>query len=413
METITQEGTTWTASTWAYNTPKLLFDGKRVYAVGLVGGGPDRDVARLYWREKDWHKGADITPVYQPATILLDSKGHINLFCTDRGQRAYHWRSVRAGDVTQFEQIELRESEKFGYGYLGAGRRGEMMVLAGLDNRYAMWLAIRPSLSRPWEKPRLLAPSQREQAPWQCPLYPVVMPDGRRVHVVYSNCPDGSVHNTYNRVEHALFDVRQGRVARRDIIAEGPVGEMTYGLDALQGPDGTIFVLYMAGVYAYGQKRKDIDQRRGLYCAVLHPGKEWKSHPITTSTGTGQLYRDPGGRLHVFESTSTGTRHYWSADQGQTWKSSDGEMAWSRVGYFLYIIKPNSGSMADGKMRAIQSTVLTRPPSGSDSRYGLDYIEMSIQESRYQLPSSFTPDPSAPPTRNNGPENGGPFPPRR
>src|SRR5262249_56318918 len=68
VETITCDGTTWTASTWAYTTPKLLWDGARAYAVALVGDGPGKDVARVYWRDTTgWHAGGGGRPRDPPA----------------------------------------------------------------------------------------------------------------------------------------------------------------------------------------------------------------------------------------------------------------------------------------------------------------------------------------------------------
>src|SRR5689334_1079239 len=73
VERITSANTPWVASTWGYSTPKLLCDGKRLYALALVGAGIDHDTARLYWRDvnatgsnAEWNRGADLSPVYQP-----------------------------------------------------------------------------------------------------------------------------------------------------------------------------------------------------------------------------------------------------------------------------------------------------------------------------------------------------------
>ncbi|WP_410970481.1 hypothetical protein, partial [Salmonella sp. SAL4458] len=63
--------------------------------------------------------------------------------------------------------------------------------------------------------------------------------------VIYSFCPDGSVQNTYNRVEHARYDAATRKVTRHEVIAEGPVGEVTYATDALRAADGTLYALYM------------------------------------------------------------------------------------------------------------------------------------------------------------------------
>src|SRR4051812_5642754 len=89
-EAIDTEGCKWVSPTWGYSTPKLLYDGKQLYAVGLVGAGTDDCVARVYWRDgSGWHRGADLSPVYQPATMVLDSLGRIYVFTTSRFTRGY------------------------------------------------------------------------------------------------------------------------------------------------------------------------------------------------------------------------------------------------------------------------------------------------------------------------------------
>lgn len=376
VETISRSGTTWTASTWGYTSPKLLWDGARAYAVNLVGSGPGSDVARVYWRDDSgWHAGADIEPVYQPALLVLDSTGAIHFFCTDRGQRGYHWRSVRPHDVTEFSPVPLPDATKFAYGYLGAGREGDTLALAGLDRKYSMWVAVKHG-EAPWSRPGLLARSDSVRPPVKAPLYPVVLPHGDQVDVIYSFCPDGSVQNTYNRVEHAQYDAASRKVIRHEVIAEGPVGEVTYATDALRAADGTLYALYMSGVYRYGEKREDREQREGLYCAALRSEGGWSSARVTRSTGTAQLWQDPSGALHVFESTSAGARRYDSADGGRTWTAAQPEAAWDHPGAFLYVVKPNSGSLQDGNLRAVQSTIAAGLPKGAPGRFGLEYVEL-------------------------------------
>lgn len=375
VETITTSGTTWTASTWGYNTPKLLYDGHKLYAVALVGRGPKKDVARLFWRDAfGWRQGADLAPVYQPATILLDAEGHINVFCTNSGERGLHWRSKRPGDVREFEEIALPDAAKFGYGYLGVGRRQNLLALAGLDNQYRMWITTKASADTPWRAPALLADSLLGPPPRRSPVYPVVLPDEHGVHVVYSNSPDGSTHNTYNRVEYAFFDPAKGRVARHETIVEGPIGEMTYGLDALNDPDGGVSVIYFAGIPVYGPPQTDQQARRGIYFAHRDPAGGWTVHRVTASTGTAQLHRDGDGALSIFESTSAGYFRHRSSDGGKSWKR-DASVAWDG-GAFLYLIKPNSGSSPDPAVRGVQSRLLPAP-NRLGVRYVLEYVELS------------------------------------
>ena len=374
MEIIAREGTTWTRPTWAPTTPKLLYDGKKLYAVNLVGSGPGRDVARLYWRDSDgWHEGANITPVYQPATILLDSGGHINLFCTESGLRGCHWRSIKPGDVTAFEQVPLAEPEKFAFGYLGIGSCEDMLVLVGLDTQYAMWIALKPSSSEPWDAPRPLAPSRLGEIPRISPVYPVVMPERERVHVVYSNCPDGGEGNTYNRVQYALLDIRQDRVVRRDVIADGPLGEVTYEQDALLSPDGTLYVLYTAGVYKYSERRNDIEGRKGLYCAVLRPGQHWFIRRLSDNPSWGQLCAGPGGDVHVFSES----RHFVSRNRGKSWEEA-GPRAPDPAGQAFYVIKANSGSVVDGAARMLLAERLGGPLPAGASPFILKYAQVDL-----------------------------------
>ncbi len=381
VETLSDEGTVWTAATWGYTSPKLLWDGQRAYAVNLVGEGPGKDVARVMWRDTNgWHAGADLEPVYQPATLLLDEAGHIHVFCTDRGQHGHHWISTQPGDVTRFEKQELPFSRKFAYGYLGVGRQGSTLALAGLDRSYHMWVMVKPGRAEPWKKPVLVERAESRTPPVKAPLYPVVIPHGDEVDVVYSYCPDGSVHNTYNRVDLFRCNWRTGRVLRHERVAEGPIGEVTYGLDALLGRDGTLYSLYMTGAYRYGDQRPDRAERQGLYCAVLRPGGVWERRRVSRTTGTGQLWEGPDGRIHAFESTSTHTRHFHSPDQGRTWEEQ--APAWDAPGFFLYVLKGNSGSPPDPTLRAVMSRIQTDVPKGMPGKYGLRYVESTLGTAR-------------------------------
>jgi hypothetical protein len=380
VERISLDGSTWTSATWGYTSPKLLYDGGRVYAVNMVGAGPGKDVARLYWRDAGgWHTGADISPMYQPATMLLDAAGHINVFVTETAGPVHHWRSLRPRDVTEFAEVPVPRPESFRYGYLGVGTDGKMIALCGVDETYSMWFAVKPSVDRPWRRPRRIVPSQKATPPWTSPVYPVVIPDGNVVHVIYSNSPDGGVHNTYNRVEHVACDMRTGRVAHREVVAEGPVGEMTYGVDALKGSDGTLYALYEAGAYVYGGKRPDISERAGLFCAALRPGGVWERVRITPTPGNGQLFLDSVGTLHAFLTTSTNTLHFVSSDSGRAWAPAADPVAWDGSGAFLYVMKPSSGSVITDTVRGVQAEARATPPPGGKSQYPLDYLELRLE----------------------------------
>jgi hypothetical protein len=369
-EVITDQGTTWTAATWGYTSPKLLWDGKRAYAINLIGKGPGEDVAKVYWRDdQGWHEGATISPVYQPATILLDEQGRVNVFCTKLGERGYHWRGTTAGQVKNFEPVELNAPETFAFGYLGVGRSGNITALVGLDKSYRMWIEIKKG-DEPWSAPVLLADSQTVTLPKMSPVYPIVWPDENGVDVVYSSSPDGGVHNTYNRVEWARFDLKTNHVIKRQVVSQGPVGEMTYGLDAVRLPDGRMAVLLMQGLYVYGTGT-DIEQRRGLWVATQSEGN-WNYSRVTESTGTAQLWIGADKLWHVYESSSSGARDHVSSDGGKTWKLQ-AEKLWE-AGGFLYVMKANSGSVMDGVLRAVQAEPRTKTTE-NPAIYRLRYIE--------------------------------------
>ncbi|NPV46282.1 MAG: hypothetical protein HPY69_04965 [Armatimonadetes bacterium] len=373
-EIITHTGVPETGHTWGYSSPKALYDGERVYAVSLHGPDMYNAHMQLHWRDAaGWHEGAKLEPVYQPATMLLDGAGHINVFCTGPGTRAYHWRSVRPHDVTAFVEVELPQPELFRFGYLGVGTDSRQMALAGLDGGYNLWLVTRASPDAAWSEACRLAegktglPTGNDAA-----CYPIVMPAGEQVHLVYSMCPDGSVHNTYNRVIYACFDPRERRIVRQDMIAESPAGIVTYGLDALRAPDGTVYALYMGHIHAYGDKPEGEDALKGLYLATLPPGGQWTTVRVTDSTGTAQLFLAPDGRLHVIESRYEGARDHVSNDGGQTFRLVEGPIGPGPAG-FLYVIKGNSGSVVDGVVRAVQSAA--NIVDGKLVDYRLEYLE--------------------------------------
>jgi hypothetical protein len=366
VETITTDSTPWVASTWGYSTPKLLWDGAKLYAIALVSSGIDHDVARVYWRdEKGWHRGADLSPVYQPGTMVLDGDGHINVFTTSRGGRAFHWRSTSAGDVTHFDAVEMSAPEKFGYGYLGAGSDGKTIALCGLDSNYTLWISTRRG-SQPWATPVPLVAGQVAALPRTASTYPIVMPGGDKVDIVFSNSPDGGIHNTYNRVEHIAYDVARGKILFHETIAEGPIGEMTFGLDALRTNDGSIHVLYFGGLHVYGEKQPGIAERRGLFIATLR-AEGIHRKKISDDTGTAQLAEDEQGRVHALQTTSTGTRHFGPASDASS-------MIWDVPGAFLQVIKRQSGSVVDGTFRVIQ-TQISADAKASQPKYTLQYLE--------------------------------------
>lgn len=373
-EVITNTGVPQTGHTWGYSSPKALYDGERVYAVSLHGTDLYHARMQLHWRDvAGWHEGATLEPVYQPATMLLDGEGHINVFCTGVGTRAYHWRSVRPRDVTAFAQVELPQPELFRFGYLGVGTDGRQIALAGLDGGYNLWLATKASPEAPWSEAYQLAEGKAGLPTGNdAPCYPMIVPEGEQVHIVYSVCPDGSVHNTYNRVIYACYDTRERRVVRQDMVAESPAGIVTYGLDALRAPDGTLHVLHMGHIHSYGEKPEGEDARKGLYLATLPPDGEWTTVRVTESTGTAQLFLAPDGRLHVIESRYEGARDHVSTDGGRTFRLLGGPIGPGPAG-FLYVIKANSGSVMDGVVRGVQSA--GNMTDGRLVDYRLEYLQ--------------------------------------
>ena len=374
IEIISETGVPFTGHTWGYSSPKLLYDGRYTYAVALIGPDSSHTHIQVYWRDGDgWHEGARIEPVYQPSTMLLDGAGHINVFCTSAGLRAYHWRSTKPHDVSAFTEVALPQPEIFRFGYLGVGTDGSQLALAGLDGGYNMWLAVKPSLDAPWgEAHRIATARMGDPVGNVAPCYPIVMPAGDQIHLVYSISPDGSVHNTYNKVVYACYDTREQKVTREDVILESAPGIMSYGLDALRAPDGTIYALCFGHFYAYGDKPEGVDALRGLYLATLPPGGTWRVVKVTDSTGTGQLFREPAGTLHVIESRSDGARDHVSTDGGQTFRLLDAP-AWPGNGGFLYVAKANSGSVMDGIIRGAQSG--PKIVEGKVVDYRLEYAE--------------------------------------
>jgi hypothetical protein len=153
--------------------------------------------------------------------------------------------------------------------------------------------------------------------------------------------------------------------------AHGPVGEMTFGMDALRTSDGAVHIIYMSGLHVYGAVQPDEQKRHGVFCATSRDGTNWSIARVSESTGTSQLYQCPDGSLMVFQTTSVGTDVFRSRD-GSDWKK-DPAPIWTSAGAFLYVIKANSGSAMDDFVRAVQSQPIAgAAPDGV--KYGLEYL---------------------------------------
>jgi len=264
VPSIVARGDSWVSPYWGYNTPKLLGDGTAWYTAGIWGATPSEATGVIYkFSNGTWQSGAALPGIYQPATLLLDSAGHVIFIHTRINAPVRMARSKAAGDVSGFIDLPSPSSMDTAY-YIGAAIWKDVISLAYLSGaRQDMWLAQYSLATATWDVPIKIAEGQIETLPKTAWTYPIVLPGDDGVHVVASNSPDGNAGNTYNEVWD-VFLPRSGEMLREKLL-EAPVGHVAFALDAGFDAAGGLHVLCTWNQPIYGAALPAGSPEMGLY----------------------------------------------------------------------------------------------------------------------------------------------------
>lgn len=341
-------GQSWVSPIWGYTSPKLVFDGSRYYAAGLWGSSPSSSEGVVYsFDGASWQKGRRLSEIYQPASLLLDDKSRLVVAYARRGKPPVFLRAQSKGDANRFDEIPPPPEMINAY-YLGAAIRGHVLHLAYVTHPdLTMRLAQVDLETQEWTPPIVVRDGQMTGEPRVFWTYPILFADGRGVHLVASNCPDGDEGNTFNRVWYSFYPHGASAPTREEVVAECQVGHNAFAMDMLVDEIGAVQVVIMWNQHVYGPPLPQGTPAAGTYRARRDPVTGvWQRDRVTPATTAG-LYSEDKRLFVLANQNGTVVPHEWRGGTEQAWEefpplSPRGKVPAGPI--LLDVLNPASGS---------------------------------------------------------------------
>jgi len=351
-------GHSWVSPYWGYSSPKIVSDGTAWYTAGLWGADPDSSYGVLYKCDgAAWHEGAHLSNIYQPVTLALDAQGRLLAAYTEQLQPVRIYRSQAPGNIHDLERLPSPPDMKNAY-YIGIAIREDVLYLAYLVTpEYSMFLATLNLASLEWTPSRLVCPGQIERKPKTAWTYPILYPAEDGLHLVASNAPDGGEGNTYNQVWYLFYPHGAHEPSIRELVAETPMGHLSYALDFAIDADGTRHTLFLWNQRKYGDPLPPDSPPAGLYHGWRNDASQSWLRSRLLPDGYGGFFVSETGLTAV---SATNKTLLWQGPRGG-WKDGgpfcqESEMP-GAPGFFD-VISPASGSRAREGMAIVTDSVL-------------------------------------------------------
>lgn len=352
-------GHSWVSPYWGYSSPKIVCDGRAYYTAGLWGAKPDSAEGVLYkYDGAAWREGVHLPNIYQPVTMVVDNQGRLIAAYTEQSQPIRTYRSKTSGNIDEMERLSSPPDMKSAY-YIGMAIREDTLFLAYLTApEYSMFLTTLDLLSLEWTPSRLVCQGQVERKPKTAWTYPILYAAKDGLHLVASNSPDGNEGNSYNQVWYLFYPNGAREPSIREIVAETPMGHVSYATDFAVDETGVSHILFMWNQRWYGDPLPPDSPSAGLYDA-------WRS----SSTGKWQrVCLGPVGIAGYLESEKSlaaavipNTLFRWQGQQ-EGWKNAgtfyDASFAPGTPG-FLDVISRASGSDTHKGIAAVMDSLMT------------------------------------------------------
>ncbi|MCC6490898.1 MAG: hypothetical protein IT364_25650 [Candidatus Hydrogenedentes bacterium] len=364
-------GHSWVSPYWGYCAPKIVFDGETYYTTGLWGATPETSEGVVYrLADGAWQEGVRLPNIYQPATLLLDSEQRLIAVYTRQEAPAVFLRAKARGDALEMEELPAPPDMVNAY-YPGAAIANDILSVAYISiPSYSMYLAQLDLKTKSWTPSLLMSAGQIETKPKTAWTYPVLIPAENGLHVVASNCPDGGEGNSYNQVWYLLYPSGATEAARRELVAESPVGTNAYAMDMAVDANGGIHVVHMWNDVKYGDPLPPESAPAGTYDSYRGPSTGIWTHerlgPITLAG-----FHQSGEDLSlIMEAGGTFSLSRWSPDK-RTWEAQENLIETAQVPAgpsFVDVLRASSGSavrpepvlVTDGLLPAVEGQPQTR-----------------------------------------------------
>ncbi len=354
-------GATWVSGYWGYNAPKLAFDGKSFYTVGLWGAKYEDSVGTIYKiTDGKVEKGIKIPGISQPPMVMIDTQGRLVVAVARVGKAPLLLHAKAAGEIHQFDELSLPPHIDSGR-YMGAAIHGNRVIMAFLQGEDSDFtLLVRDLSSSEWHHKAVLQPGQMKTVPYTAWVYPVIVPTDKGVHVLITSA---DTSHSYNKVMYFFGTYEQTTPLQTELLAEVPpdAGKVVFGQSMRVSDDGTInaVLLYQpahtVGLHAFRRDPVTFEWSDTFLKPTpvgLQPGDEdfVRTGIVKAGNATlgsvGSLFEDPSGNLWITATAGNGLDLFRSADKGRTWERMEAtpeEPVDLRYAYFLHGIHPGSG----------------------------------------------------------------------
>lgn len=261
-------GHSWVSPYWGYSAPKIVCDGSSYFTAGLWGAKPETAEGVVYCFDgTTWSESRRFPGIYQPITLVLDKAGHLIVAYTRQAEPVCLFRSKTPGAIDTWEALPSPPDMSNAY-YIGLAIYGDKLFLAYLQTpEYNLYVSTLDLGTGRWSPRMLVSAGQTDQKPKTAWTYPILYPVAEGLHLVASNSPDGGEGNTYDKVWHLFFPYEADAPSVCELVAETPIGHITFATDFAVDDAGTCHILFMWNQHVYGAELPTGSPPAGTYHA--------------------------------------------------------------------------------------------------------------------------------------------------
>jgi hypothetical protein len=238
----------WCSPLWGHNAPKIVRNqAGETWVAEFSGEYPEATVQILKRGVSgSWQRGKIFKGAYQPSLLFLDAGGRLNVIQNSQTKPILHFRSTDAENLHNFEQVAEGNGQEGGRGwYVGVGIHTDTVYMAYITLSYDLFLTWKRLMDPVWNSPvavhRGKVDTVKGNHSWTRPRFQF---SGRHGLFVVNETSDGSVKNTYNKVQLVGFDLSDPHQFTTETVDSVPMGFGAYSCEFAVSPDGYLHCVF-------------------------------------------------------------------------------------------------------------------------------------------------------------------------